>query len=254
LLFAVWKRAERSHPNFNKSHLYVISRFSTSAIVVIGVIVALAFLGLDFSKLTLIASALSIGIGFGLKNIIDNVSSGIVLLFERSIRVGDWVVVGNTEGLVTKVNIRSTVIQTWDEAEVIVPNADLITAQVTNWTLKTPSGRIHIPLGVAYGTDPELIRELLLDIANSNQEVIKGGPEPEPIVLFLGFGDSDLRFELRCFIKDIMRQRIVQSDLNLAIARKLKDHDIEIPYPQHGLHIRGWMPNAVEGNASSKTA
>jgi small-conductance mechanosensitive channel len=234
--------------------LYVISRFSTFTIVVIGVIVALAFLGLDFSKLTLIASALSIGIGFGLKNIIDNVSSGIVLLFERSIRVGDWVVVGSTEGLVTKVNIRSTVIQTWDEAEVIVPNADLITAQVTNWTLKTPSGRIHIPLGVAYGTDPELIRELLLDIANSNQEAIKGGPEPEPIVLFLGFGDSDLRFELRCFIKDIMRQRIVQSDLNLAIARKLKDHDIEIPYPQHGLHIRGWMPNAVEGNASSKTA
>ena len=182
-------------------------------------IVALAFLGLDFSKLTLIASALSIGIGFGLRNIIDNVSSGIVLLFERSIRVGDWVVVGSTEGLVTKVNIRSTVIQTWDEAEVIVPNADLITAQVTNWTLNTPSGRIHIPLGVAYGTDPELIRELLLDIANSNQEVVKDGSEPEPIVLFFGFGDSELRFELRCFIKDIMQQIIVKSDLNQAIAR-----------------------------------
>lgn len=253
LSVAAWKRAEQSHPNFNQSHLYVISRFSTAVIVVIGVFVTLAFLGLDLSKLTLVASALSIGVGFGLKNIIDNISSGAVLLFERSIRVGDWVVVGPTEGHVTKINIRSTVIQTWDEADVIVPNADLITAQVTNWTLTKPSGRVRIPVGVAYGTDPELIRELLLEIASSNQEVVKDGSVPKPIAIFFGFGDSELRFELRCFIKDIMRQLIVMSDLNQAIARKLQDHGIEIPFPQRDLHIRNWIPNAEEGDTPSTT-
>ncbi len=107
---AAWKRAEQSRPNFNQSHLYIISRIATTAIIVIGTFVALGFLGLDLSNATLIASALSVGVGFGLKNIIDNVTSGIVLLFERSIRVGDWVVVGSTEGVVTKINLRSTVI------------------------------------------------------------------------------------------------------------------------------------------------
>jgi len=247
---AGWKRAEQSRPNFNQSHLYVISRITTAAIIAIGVFVALAFLGLDLSKLTLIASALSVGVGFGLKNIIDNVSSGVVLLFERSIRVGDWVVVGTTAGLVTKINIRSTVIQTWDEADVIVPNADLITAQVTNWTLTKSSGRIRIPLGLAYGTDTDWVRSLLLDIANAHPEIITDGSTPKPIVLFFGFGESALRFELRCFVKDIMQQLTVVSELNLAIARKLREHGVEVPYPQRELHIKSWtQTHGSEGGA-----
>ncbi|MDH3377878.1 MAG: mechanosensitive ion channel [Gammaproteobacteria bacterium] len=249
---AGWKRAERSRPNFNQSHLYVLSRITTGAIIAIGVFVALAFLGLDLSKLTLIASALSVGVGFGLKNIIDNVSSGVVLLFERSIRVGDWVVVGTTAGLVTKINVRSTVIQTWDQADVIVPNADLITAQVTNWTLTTPSGRIRIPLGLAYGTDTDWVRSLLLDIANAHPEVITGGSAPKPIVLFFGFGESTLRFELRCFVKDIMQQLTVVSELNLAIAHALREHGVEVPYPQRELHIKSWtQTHGSEGGASA---
>ena len=188
--------------------------------------------------------------GFGLKNIIDNVSSGVVLLFERSIRVGDWVVVGTTAGLVTKINIRSTVIQTWDEADVIVPNADLITAQVTNWTLTKSSGRIRIPLGLAYGTDTDWVRSLLLDIANAHPEIITDGSTPKPIVLFFGFGESALRFELRCFVKDIMQQLTVVSELNLAIARKLREHGVEVPYPQRELHIKSWTQrHGSEGGA-----
>lgn len=245
---AAWNRAEQSRPNFNQSHLFVIRRISKFVIVAIGIFVALAFLGMDFSKLTLIASALSIGVGFGLKNIIDNVSAGVVLLFERSIRIGDWVIVGSTEGLVTKINIRSTVIQTWDNADVVVPNADLITAQVTNWTLLKPSGRVRVPVGVAYDTDPELVRTLLLDIANSNQDVIKDGTEAEPMVLFFGFGDSTLNFELRIFIEDIVRQPIVTSNIFLEIARRFRDQGIEIPFPQRDLHIRDWSRSEDDAN------
>ena len=249
LMIAVWRRAERSHPNFNASHLYVVSRVSTTTIVVIGIVVALAFLGLDFSKLTLIASALSIGIGFGLKNIIDNISSGAILLFERSIRVGDWVIVGTTEGFVKSISLRSTRIRTWDQADVIVPNSDLITARVTNWTLTKPSGRIRIPLSVAYGTDPKIVEDLLLEVAQSNLEVINDGSTPAPIVLFLGFGESALDFELRCFIKNIVRRFVVISDINYAISLTLGRHSIEVPFPQRDIHIRDWIDSEVNQNA-----
>jgi small-conductance mechanosensitive channel len=152
--------------------------------------------------------------------------------------VGDWVVVGQTEGVVDQINLRSTQIQTWDNADVIVPNADMISTQVINWTLEKPSGRIILNVEVAYGSDTKQVRKLLLEVAKSHPAVILNGSVKEPMVLFLGFGDSALHLELRCFIRDIMDHIIVKSDLYFAIDDIFRKNAIEIPFPQRELHIK----------------
>ena len=232
------ERARRYRPNFAKPHQFILGRLLIYSFSAIGSLIALSAVGVDFSNLTLIASALSVGIGFGLKNVINNFTSGIVLLFERAVRVGDWVIVGQTEGIVDKINLRSTQIQTWDNADVIVPNADMISSQVINWTLEKPSGRIILNVDVAYGSDTKLVRKLLLDVAKFHPAVMLDGSVKEPIVLFLGFGDSALHLELRCFIRDIMDHIIVKSDLYFAIDDIFRKNAIEIPFPQRDLHVK----------------
>ncbi len=169
----------------------------------IAVLVALGIAGMEFKNLAILAGALSVGIGFGLQNIVNNFVSGLILLFERPIKTGDWIVVGDTEGYVKRISIRSTRIQTFDHADVIVPNSELISGRVTNWTLADKHGRIHVPVKVAFaGNDPEVIKRLLLDVAQAHPMVLKE-PGLEPIVLFLSFVDASLLFELRCFIANV---------------------------------------------------
>jgi len=211
--------------------------------MIIAAIIGLSLAGFSFTNLAIIAGALSVGIGFGLQNIVNNFISGIILLFERPIRTGDWIVVGNTEGYVRKISIRSTQIETFDRADVIVPNSELISNQVTNWMLRDPWGRVIIPVGVAYGTDVEKVRELLLQAAREHPLIITDGLRVSPPrVLFRGFGDSSLNFELRCFIRNVDQRLATLSDLNFAIEKALREANIQIPFPQRDLHLRSVDP------------
>ena len=207
--------------------------------VMIVFLVSLSVAGLELANLALIAGALSIGIGFGLQNVVNNFISGIVLLFERPIKTGDWIIVGGSEGYVKKIQLRSTVILTFDRADIIVPNSEIIASQVTNWMLNDSVGRIKVPVKVAYGTDPRLVEEILLKIANAHSMVVTRSPTVEsPSVLFKEFGDSALVFELRCFITDIDYFRLVVSEFNYCIASDFKEAGIKIPFPQADLHLK----------------
>jgi len=208
--------------------------------VAIAVLVSLSLAGISFSNLAIIAGALSVGVGFGLQNIVNNFVSGIIMLVERPVRSGDWIVVGNTEGIVQRISIRSTTIRTFDRADVIVPNSDLISGQVTNWTLGNTWGRAKVQVGVAYGSDIDAVIQTLLQVANNHAEVIKGNASlPDPYVLFLEFGDSSLNFELRAIIHDVNRRPRVISDLNRGINAAFEEQGIEIPFPQRDVNFRG---------------
>ncbi|MDH5182146.1 MAG: mechanosensitive ion channel, partial [Gammaproteobacteria bacterium] len=174
------------------------------------------------------------------QNIVNNFVSGLILLFERPIKTGDWIVVGGTEGYVRKIRMRSTQIQTFDRADVIVPNSELIASQVTNWMLQDARGRIHVPVGVAYDSDVDKVQVLMMQAANNHPDIIKHDPETLPTVLFRRFGNSALEFELRAHIVNIDKRLQVISDLNFAIIRLFRENGIEIPYPQQDLHIRNW--------------
>ena len=205
----------------------------------IAIILALSVAGMDFSKLAIIAGALSVGIGFGLQNIVNNFMSGLILLFERPIKTGDWVMVGTVEGYVKKISIRSTLIQTFDRADIIVPNSELISGNVTNLMLHDMRGRIRVPIGVAYGSDTLKVKDILLKIANEHPEVVVDGKlDPEPKVMFMGFGDSSLNFELRCYIRNIDKRLSTISDINFAIDTAFRENNVEIPFPQRDLHVR----------------
>ncbi|PCI07602.1 MAG: hypothetical protein COB77_04310 [Gammaproteobacteria bacterium] len=199
--------------------------------------------GFDFGNITIIAGALSVGIGFGLQNIVNNFVSGLILLFERPIRKGDWIEVGGTEGYVKDIHIRSTRIQTFDRSDVIVPNSELISNQVTNWMLSSKSGRAIVPIGVAYGTDTEKVRDILMAIAEENDHVSKSASMPPPKVLFREFGDSSLNFELRVFLHNVDSRLSIISELNFAIDKAFREQGIEIPFPQRDLHVKSLPDN-----------
>ena len=223
--------------------------------VAVAFLISLSIAGVQLSNLALIAGALSVGIGFGLQNIVNNFVSGVILLFERPIKTGDWIVVGETEGYVKKISIRSTQIQTFDRSDVIVPNSELISGQVTNWMLRDTIGRIKLPIGVAYGSDLEQVREILLEIAFNHDSVITQSPIlPKPWVLVRQFGDSSIDFELRCFIRDIDRRLRVMSDLYFEIDKAFRAAGIEIPFPQRDVHlIPPDEPSKREEKAGQKT-
>jgi len=214
--------------------------------VALAIVIALGVAGVQFTNLAIIAGALSVGIGFGLQNIVNNFVSGLILLFERPVKTGDWIMVGDTEGYVKRIRIRSTQIQTFDRADVIVPNSELISGQVTNWMLYDPRGRIKVPIGVAYGSDTQQVHDLLLKIAGEHPKVITDGSMTEPKVLFIGFGDSALNFELRAFVQNIDERLQIVSDINFAIDAAFREHAIEIPFPQRDLHLRnGLIPPSL---------
>ncbi len=202
--------------------------------VVIAGLVGISMMGLDLSNLALIAGALSVGLGFGLQNVVSNFVSGLILLAERPIKTGDWIVVNNNEGTVKKINFRSTEIETFQRASLIIPNADLISNPVTNWTHKNVRGRLEVRVGVAYGSDVELVRDILLEIAKNHPMVLS---DPEPAVVFRDFGASSLDFELRCFLSDIGWVVVVGSEMRFTINAEFARNGIEIPFPQQVVHF-----------------
>lgn len=218
-------------------------------LITFAALVGIGIAGFNFGNLAIIAGALSVGIGFGLQNIVNNFVSGLILLFERPLRTGDWIVVGNTEGYVKKINMRSTQIQTFDRADVIVPNSELISQQVTNWMLQDSQGRARVPIGVAYGSDTQKVKDILEKVAREHPSVISDGSYPPPKVLFRAFGESSLDFEIRCFIRNIDERLSVISDLNFAIDAAFRAEGIEIPFPQRDLHIRNWPKGFGPGPA-----
>jgi len=209
----------------------------------VAALIGLTAAGFNFGNIAIVAGALSVGIGFGLQNIVNNFVSGLILLFERPIRKGDWVQVGATEGFVKNIQIRSTLIRTFDNSDVIVPNSELISNQVTNWMLSSKKGRAIVPVGVAYGSNIEQVRSILLKVAEENDQLIHGESRWKPKVLFRGFGDSSLDFELRVFLKEINGRLIVISDLNFAIDKAFRVANIEIPFPQRDVHVRSVVDN-----------
>jgi small-conductance mechanosensitive channel len=217
---------------------------------IVALLAGMSAAGFDFGNIAIIAGALSVGIGFGLQNIVNNFVSGLIILFERPIRKGDWIVVGGTEGVVKDIQIRSTRIETFDRADVIVPNSELISNQVTNWVLSSSSGRAIIPVGVAYGTDTEKVRDILMSVAEENEDVAKTRYVPEPRVLFREFGDSSLNFELRVFLHNVDSRLSVISDLNFAIDKAFREQGIEIPFPQRDLHVKNLPENFLQKNSN----
>lgn len=214
--------------------------------IIFAVVAAMGAMGLDMSNIAIVAGALSVGIGFGLQAIFNNFVSGLILLFERPVKVGDWVVVGENQGVIKKIRVRSTEIETFWNSSVIVPNSQLISETVINWTLHDRAGRVDMAVGVAYGSDTEQVRQVLLDVAKAHPQVRS---YPETRVIFTEFGDSSLNFELRCFIHNIRDVYTVTSDLRFAVYEAFREHNIEIPFPQRDLHIKSTMPLTVNPDA-----
>jgi potassium efflux system protein len=203
--------------------------------LVIAAMIAITITGIDLSGLTIVAGALSVGVGFGLQSIVNNFVSGLILLAERPIKVGDWVQVGNYEGVVQRISVRSTEIKTFERASVILPNSDLISSAVINWVHQDKTGRIDLLVGVSYDSDPEEVRRILLEVAEQNETILKN---PAPYVLFRDFGSDALMFELRGFVSDVTRRLRISSQLRFSIEKAFREAGISIPFPQRDLHIK----------------
>ena len=218
-------------------------------VIAIGFAVMLQTAGIDLTALNVMAGAVGIGLGFGLQNITNNFISGIIILFERPIKVGDRIVVGDVEGDVVRISGRSTTVVTNDNITIIVPNSRFITENVVNWSHVDRKVRFRIPVTVAYGSDLALVERLLLEVAAANPDVLE---KPAPGVRLMEFGESGLGFELRAWSTTLIHRRgLLTSDLNLAIYRKFTEHGIEIPYPRRELIIRRGSPE-VPGTAAGK--
>lgn len=219
-------------PNVTES----LSTLVHYGLIFIGLLVALESLGFDFTMLKIALGALGIGIGFGLQNLVNNVVSGFILLIERTVKKGDMILVGGTDGRVIRIGLRSSVVRTRAGHEIIVPNSDLVTSPVTNFSFSDQLVRVDVPVGVSYGADPNRVRELLLEAAGEEERVLN---QPPPDVLFKEYGSSSIDFELRVWINDPWQIPQVRSALYFSVWYKLKEAHIEIPFPQRDLHFRG---------------
>lgn len=214
---------------------YAITTTTHYAVMLLGGWLALSAAGLDVTRFTVIAGALGVGIGFGMQTLVNNFICGLILLYERPIKVGDVIEVEGVAGEIRRIGMRSSTVLTWTGAEVLVPNASLITSKVTNYTLSDRMRRVDLATGIAYGTDPRRVLQLLSEVAGQNTKVLT---KPAPQALFIGFGDSALNFELRVWIADYSDGLSLKSELAVAVIDALKDADIEIPFPQLDLHVR----------------
>lgn len=204
------------------------------ALVVVGFAVGLALLGFDLSSFAIVAGALGVGIGFGLQNVVNNFISGLILLFERPVRVGDVVIVDGQWATIKKIGLRSTQVTTFDVSEIIVPNADLISEKVTNWTLSSKVTRVTVPIGVAYGSDLETVFRILEEVAAADPRVVA---DPPPLILFVAFGDSALEFEVRIWVESVEHRLAARSDILRQIDRRFREAGVTVPFPQRDVHL-----------------
>jgi small-conductance mechanosensitive channel len=220
-------------------------------LLTVGVLFALGAVGVELQNFAIVAGALGVGIGFGLQNVVNNFVSGLILLFERPVRVGDIVVVGGEWGTIKKIGLRSTIVVTFDQSEMIVPNGDLVSEKVTNWTLSNPVTRVVLPVGVAYGSDVQRVLQILREAAEAHPGVLA---DPEPQALFVAFGDSALDFELRVWVRELGLRPEVKSTVLAEVDHRFRAAGIEIPFPQQDLHVRSVDPEVVEAMLRARTA
>jgi len=214
---------------------YAVNQLATYALVTIAFISIANELGGSWSQVQWLVAALSVGLGFGLQEIFANLVSGIILLFERPIRVGDTVTIGNVSGKVCRIKMRATTLIDWDAKELIIPNKTFITSQLINWTLTDTVTRIVIPIGIAYGSDIELAHKVMIDAVQSMPLILK---EPAPSVLLESFGESSLNFTIRFFVSELANRLPATHDLHIRLEKGLRENKIEIPFPQRDIHIR----------------
>lgn len=229
---------------------YTLIRISHYLIMITGIIVAFQFVGVDLGGLAVIFGLLSVGIGFGLQNITSNFIAGLILLFERPIKIGDRVTIGDVQGDVVAINMRSATVRTLNNIAIIVPNSQFISERVTNWSHGDPKIRLELEVGVSYGSDLDLVLKALREVADEHPDILK---QPEPTVLLAGFGDSSWNMLLRAWLGSPTRYYMTRSEINCAIVRKFKKYNIEIPFPQRDLHVRSPLPlpHVVESGSSA---
>jgi small-conductance mechanosensitive channel len=224
---------------------YTFLRLTHYFFIFIGLILGLQFIGLDLSSLAVIAGLLSVGIGFGLQNIASNFIAGIILLFERPIKIGDRISVGEIHGDVHEIKIRSTTILTPDNIAILVPNSEFISGKVTNWSYEDPRVKFHLTVGVGYRSDVNRVKQLLLQAARSHPQLLQ---HPEPDVGFSAFGDSALQFDLSFWLAEPKGGPGIQSDLRFQIFRLFNENGIEMPFPQREIHLKSSPLPADVGN------
>ena len=225
-----------SHGSLDAGQQYAYSRIASYVFFLIGLIVGLQTAGVNLSSVLVVGGAVGIGVGLGLQSLANNFVSGLVLLFERPIKLGDRVEVGGVLGDIVRIAGRSTWVRTNENVVIIVPNSEFITHRVINWTANDRSVRFSLPVGVSYGSNPSEVRDILLATAREHADILD---DPSPDVLFLGFGDSSLNFELRVWtVRHVQTPKILASDLYFTIFDNFRKQRIEIPFPQRDLHLR----------------
>lgn len=236
--FARWARHLNDHRVFRRVEpgpRYTMIRLIQYFIYVVGVVFILRALEINLTAVTVVFGALGVGAGLGLQSVVANFVAGLVLLFERPIKVDDYVTTENVEGLVKEIRFRSTLIQTNDNISIIVPNSELTSRGLINWSHGDTNVRLHIPVGVAYGSDIETVRKALMEVASEAEGVLV---TPPPEAWFIGFGDSSLNFELLVWTDEPLRHRRLKSRLNYAIDAAFRKYKVQIPFPQRDLHVK----------------
>jgi potassium efflux system protein len=231
------------HSDISSGSRYTITTLTNYGIITVGAVLVLKTIGADWSKLQWLVAALGVGIGFGLQEIVANFISGIIILFERPVRVGDVVTVGDTDGTVTRIRIRATTIRNWDGKELLVPNKEFITDRLLNWSLSDQTTRILISVGIAYGSNVRAAMRLLEQAAREHEDVLR---DPAPSVIFESFGDNALTMVLRCFVESVDLRVQTISALNQIINDKFNAAGIVIAFPQRDLHLDTAQPLQVE--------
>ena len=224
-----------SRLQIDESTQFTMLRVTHYTIMIIGAVIAFQFIGINLSGLAVIFGLLSVGIGFGLQNVTSNFVAGLILLFERPIKIGDRVLVGDTEGDVLEINMRSTTIRSLSNVSIIVPNSEFVANNVVNWSHGDKKIRVDVEVGVSYNSDLDTVLRCLKEVAEENPKVLKN---PTSDVLFRNFGDSAWNMSLRVWIPDPKYHHIIRSEINCAIVRKFRENKVEIPFPQRDLHLR----------------